>query len=510
MAGDRYRQENRRADGAGYAGSVRVYRPERWGSGASVRRCRYGWLVALAMFSAGACAGTAQAASYEADDGVALEAAVAHADASSAPSTIVLTGGVFLPSLTLRIGGDVTIVGPSSGRGARIDGGAVEPFPSDLLLVEAHAKLTLWNVQLTTGGGGAFASALDDSGAVDVESSTIEGNDGPGLEVEPGGLATVRNSTLSDGSDFGLIDDGTASLFNSTIAFNTNGGIDNSDGVLNLTNTIVADNSPFNCTRHATTSDRSLDSDGSCGVGSLSNVNPLLDVDLRNNGGPTPTHALEAGSPAIGAGDESKCPPDDQRHFIRPSGSCDIGAYQADAVQSDAQQGPAGSGPAGPGSAGGSSGSGAVSLVVSGHGRLRGARGSRITFTLRAQVGRKSATFRYVDSAHHVVLGALTVTSLSIDRSRGVATLVGSGVEKANRRRVRIRVVLESRAGHPTLSIRLSNGYHESGRLLSGSVTFTKLSPSREQPTNHFQVVNNPRSPASLLVERTTDEPQGS
>jgi len=429
-------------------------------------------LLALAMLVSAARAGSARAASFEADDGAALEAAVARADASSAPSTIVLSGGVFLPSLTLRIGGDVTIAGPPSGRGARIDGGAVEPYPSDLLLVEAHARLTLSNVQLTTGGGGAFAAAIDDLGAVDLENSTIEGNDGPGLEVESGGSATVRNSTLSDGSDFGLIDDGSASLFNSTIAFNTNGGIDNSGGVLNLTNTIVADNSPSNCTRHAATSDRSLDSDGSCGVGSLGDVNPLLEVALRNNGGSTPTHALEAGSPAIGAGDESKCPPDDQRHFIRPNGSCDIGAYQVDAVQSEAQQTPASSGS---GSAGGSGGSGAISLVVSGHGRLRGARGSRIAFTLRAQTGRKSATFRYVDSAPHVVLGALTVTSLSIDRSRGVATLGGSGVEKANRQRVRIQIVLESHAGHPTLSVRLSNGYHESGRLLSGSVKFTQI-----------------------------------
>jgi len=424
------------------------------------------------MFSAAACAGSARAASYDADDGAALEAAVAHADASSAPSTIDLSGGVFVPSLTLHISGNLTIVGPPSGRGARIDGGAVEPFPSDLLLVEAHASLTLSNVQLTTGGGGAFAAAIDDFGAVDLESSTIEGNDGPGLEVESGGSATVRNSTLSDGSDFGLIDDGTASLFNSTIALNRNGGIDDSDGVLKLTNTIVADNDPSNCTKHATSSDHSLDSDGSCGVGALSDVKPLLAVALRNNGGSTPTHALEAGSPAIGAGDEPKCPPDDQRHFIRPTGRCDIGAYEFQAVQSDAQQGPANSGP---GSAPRSGGLGAISLVLSGHGRLRGARGSRITFTLRAQAAHKSATFLYADRARHVVLGALTVTSLSIDRSRGVATLDGSGVEKANRRRVRIRIVLERRAGHATLSIRLSNGYHESGRLLSGSVTFTQI-----------------------------------
>jgi hypothetical protein len=437
-----------------------------------MRRCRSGWLVALAVLSAGAFAGTARAASYDADDGASLEAALTRADASSTPSTIVLSGGVFLPSATLRISASITIAGPASGRGARLDGGAVEPFPSDLLLVEAHARLTLSNVQLTTGGGGAFAAAIDDFGAVDLESTTIEGNDGPGLEVEHGGLATVRNSTLSDGSDFGLIDDGTASLFNVTIAFNTNGGIDDSGGVLNLTNTIVADNSPFDCTRHATTSDHSLDSDGSCAVGALGDVNPRLAVALRENGGTTPTHALEAGSPAIGAGDESKCPPEDQRHLIRPNGSCDIGAYQVDGLQSDAQQGPADSQP---GQEGPSSRSGAISLVVSAHGRLRGARGSRIKFTLRAQTAHKSATFLYVDSARHVVLGALTVTSLSINRSRGVATLAGSAVEKANRRRVRIRLVLERRTGHPTLSIRLSNGYYESGRPLSGSVAFTQI-----------------------------------
>src|SRR5580658_2583871 len=82
------------------------------GLGISVRRCWSGWLLALAMLSAAACTGTARAASYDADDGAALETAVARADASSAPSTIILSGGVFLPSLTLHIGGNVTIVGP--------------------------------------------------------------------------------------------------------------------------------------------------------------------------------------------------------------------------------------------------------------------------------------------------------------------------------------------------------------------------------------------------------------
>lgn len=50
---------------------------------------------------------------------------------------------------------------------------------------------------------------------------------------------------------------------------------------------------------------------------------------LADNGGPTNTQALGAGSPAIGAvllpGD---CPATDQRGALRPQGGCDVGAYE--------------------------------------------------------------------------------------------------------------------------------------------------------------------------------------
>jgi hypothetical protein len=63
------------------------------------------------------------------------------------------------------------------------------------------------------------------------------------------------------------------------------------------------------------------------------NTNPLLGA-LVDNGGPTATHALLPGSPAINAGDNSTCAAApvsgmDQRGIPRPQGLvCDIGAYE--------------------------------------------------------------------------------------------------------------------------------------------------------------------------------------
>src|SRR5205823_14147124 len=74
---------------------------------------------------------------------------------------------------------------------------------------------------------------------------------------------------------------------------------------------------------------------------SFCNTNPLLDpAGLASNGGPTQTIALEAGSPAINAGNETVCaaPPVenlDQRGFFRPgmgATNCSIGAYEFKAM----------------------------------------------------------------------------------------------------------------------------------------------------------------------------------
>jgi hypothetical protein len=105
------------------------------------------------------------------------------------------------------------------------------------------------------------------------------------------------------------------------------GGILN-DGTLTFRNTIVANSTGVNCTNNGGLVD---------GGGNLSwpdatcpglNADPLLGP-LADNGGPTQTHALLPGSPAIDAALLANCPPTDQRGVIRPQGTgCDIGAFE--------------------------------------------------------------------------------------------------------------------------------------------------------------------------------------
>jgi hypothetical protein len=110
------------------------------------------------------------------------------------------------------------------------------------------------------------------------------------------------------------------------------------------------------------------------------------------------------------------------------------------------------------------------------HGALRGARRSRITFSLQAVAGESRAKFLYRDGPRRVALRALTLRSLAINWRRGVATLRGSGVVLARKQRVSVTLVLVDHGKTRSLSVRLSRGYYKSGRLLDGSITFTRPS----------------------------------
>jgi CSLREA domain-containing protein len=188
----------------------------------------------------------------------------------------------------------------------------------------------------TTGGQASGAGGIANSGAsasLVVINSTISGN-----WTDPGGGAGGGVSTREEGATTTLIN---SIVTGNAASFSAGGGVSTREGTTTtLINTIVANNENLDCQQGVVSVPpvslgHNLDSDGSCGLsgpGDLSGVDPLLG-ELADNGGPTLTHALLAGSPAIDAGDDAECPAADQRGAPRPSGgACDIGAYEAGAA----------------------------------------------------------------------------------------------------------------------------------------------------------------------------------
>lgn len=186
------------------------------------------------------------------------------------------------------------------------------------------------------GGGGNGGAILANYGAVTIMDSTITDNWAQnGGAVRGGGPLTITNSTISGNqamSGIGGIVSHSATLTNVTVTGNT-GRPDSANGVWGAGNTavnsIIAGNTGSQC-GGITSLGHNLYSDDSCGLGSgdVPSTDPMLGT-LADNGGPTLTHALLAGSPAINAGDNGGCPSTDQRGIPRPqAGTCDIGAYE--------------------------------------------------------------------------------------------------------------------------------------------------------------------------------------
>ena len=288
--------------------------------------------------------------------------------------------------------------GSAMGNEAHYDGGAVAAY--------GYVRVALNGVRIVgnasgakagaNGGGGAFVQTQGEFSLVDA---TIEGNRGPkggGLHIRHGGEFTMRRCTVADNTASyrggGLYHRGLESTIDSsTISGNHasayGGGVDCS-GRLTMQHATVAYNtagvsgggckhtSSLNlCELYSTliagnAAATGPDVDGafdSHGGNLLSNAdNPTAVVyhwtdqvgttaapldarlgPLADHGGPTRTHALQAGSPAIDRGDSQRTQVHaDQRGLPRPidltpwvwtygSDKCDVGAVEMQGLLAD-------------------------------------------------------------------------------------------------------------------------------------------------------------------------------
>jgi CSLREA domain-containing protein len=164
---------------------------------------------------------------------------------------------------------------------------------------------TIFNNSASAVGGGIFLNG----GTLFVANTTVSGNHATGNGSQAGGVlvggtATFRNSTITNNtaaSAAGGIQAGTVNLGNTIVAGNSAPNfpeILNFGGTSSAGNNFIGDSAGDSSTSNTNSAITYQSSD-------IRDQNPLLGA-LQNNGGPTPTHALQPGSPAINAGDNAK------------------------------------------------------------------------------------------------------------------------------------------------------------------------------------------------------------
>jgi CSLREA domain-containing protein len=290
-------------------------------------------------------------------------------------------GGISLRLGTLTLNNSLVADNSASPGVSPTGGGGIDAF-------EGTATLTNTRIvdNSTTGTGGGIRatfrirftltkstvarnSAASAGGGISlgvggITESTVSGNSAPVgggifLSGDPRQLAllVLTNSTVSGNSASrggGIFETGPLGMIttNSTIARNSateaGGGIHSStgeDAASDLTNSLVARNSApagpdvlvdpqslgifarFSLIGNGSGSGITNTNGNQVGT-AINPIDPKIGP-LANNGGPTRTHALLLGSPAIDAASTPDCPTTDQRGVLRPQGAaCDIGSFE--------------------------------------------------------------------------------------------------------------------------------------------------------------------------------------
>lgn len=229
-------------------------------------------------------------------------------------------------------GGNASIADSTFTGNAAPGAGAIEIYGNSTFKI----NMTIDRCTFTANTANSYAG-----GAITVES------------LNPGSSVSLTNDTFTGNSAIGAngrgaavyIDAAPVSITNCTIARNnaaSSGGaiyFGSRAPATKVNNSIVASNSGGNC---------SLEPGGNFSGGHniqygdstcflMTVANPLLGL-LADNGGPTQTIEVKAGSPAIDAADTAAAPSTDQRGIVRTDGNgdgvvaADIGSFEAPAV----------------------------------------------------------------------------------------------------------------------------------------------------------------------------------
>lgn len=222
-------------------------------------------------------------------------------------------GGLLTNASTVTLS-DSSITGNSVANGG---GGGIMSYAGDLSI--DRCTISLNSVRYGSGGGIEVSGAGDRSEIVVITQSTISGNfathRGGGIEASNLSELTILQSTIvsnmgqnQGGGLFGF-EISQSTLANTIVAGNSQGGVTPNDleGTLVWTsdskNNLIGDPSHAAGFVHGTDGNIVGGSNGSGGRQAIT-LATVLDPDLADNGGPTLTHALVIGSPAVDAGDD--------------------------------------------------------------------------------------------------------------------------------------------------------------------------------------------------------------